>query len=119
MDLKEFLTKHNLINENIDVAELISFMIVLDYLYCAKTKEQIIDLVTDYYYDGYNDDFLEKWELISTYLSTQDMVDFLLVIEYLCCTKSIEEIVELVNDYYDNCDDIYNSTFSLNDNNYS
>ena len=34
---------------DVDIVVLLNFMVMLDYLYCSMTEEQLLELVSDYY----------------------------------------------------------------------
>ena len=52
MDWKNFLEKHDLMKAGI--LEVASFMTVMDYIYCTKTKEQAIEVMKDFYENADN-----------------------------------------------------------------
>ena len=49
MTIDDFFNKWQLLNDDIDILVLLNFMIMLDYLYCSMTEEQLLELVSDYY----------------------------------------------------------------------
>ena len=49
MTIDDFFNKWQLLNDDIDIVVLLNFMIMLDYLYCSMTEEQLLELVSDYY----------------------------------------------------------------------
>ena len=49
MTIDDFFNKWQLLNNDIDIVVLLNFMVMLDYLYCSMTEEQLLELVSDYY----------------------------------------------------------------------
>ena len=49
MTIDDFFNKWQLLNEDVDIVVLLNFMVMLDYLYCSMTEEQLLELVSDYY----------------------------------------------------------------------
>ena len=49
MTIDDFFNKWQLLNDDIDIVVLLNFMVMLDYLYCSMTEEQLLELVSDYY----------------------------------------------------------------------
>ena len=49
MTIDDFFNKWQLLNDDVDIVVLLNFMIMLDYLYCSMTEEQLLELVSDYY----------------------------------------------------------------------
>ena len=49
MTIEDFFNKWQLLNNDVDIVVLLNFMIMLDYLYCSMTEEQLLELVSDYY----------------------------------------------------------------------
>ena len=50
MTIDQFLNKYQLNNcKNLTSDQIASFCTVLDYFYCVSTKQQLIQLVTDFY----------------------------------------------------------------------
>lgn len=49
MTIDDFFNKWQLINDNVDIAVVLNFILMLDYLYCSMTEEQLLELVSDYY----------------------------------------------------------------------
>ena len=56
------------------------------------------------------DQFLNKYQLNNCKLLTlEQIVSFCTVLDYFYCTSTKKQIIQLVTDFYDNADDIYNS----------
>ena len=87
MDYKEFLDKHGLNDMSVDMFP--SFLMVLDYLYTSRTRDQAINVVADYY-DNADD----------IYNSIQDNVD--IISEKI--NSFIQELVENINNIHQNED---------------
>ena len=49
MTIDDFFNKWQLLNDDVDIIVLLNFMVMLDYLYCSMTEEQLLELVSDYY----------------------------------------------------------------------
>lgn len=49
MTIGDFFNKWQLLNDDVDIVVLLNFMVMLDYLYCSMTEEQLLELVSDYY----------------------------------------------------------------------
>lgn len=49
MTIDDFFNKWQLLNDDVDIVVLLNFMVMLDYLYCSMTEEQLLELVSDYY----------------------------------------------------------------------
>ena len=49
MTIDDFFNKWQLLNNDVDIIVLLNFMVMLDYLYCSMTEEQLLELVSDYY----------------------------------------------------------------------
>ena len=49
MTIEDFFNKWQLLNNDVDIVVLLNFMVMLDYLYCSMTEEQLLELVSDYY----------------------------------------------------------------------
>lgn len=49
MTIDDFFNKWQLLNDDVDIVLLLNFMVMLDYLYCSMTEEQLLELVSDYY----------------------------------------------------------------------
>ena len=49
MTIEDFFNKWQLLNDDVDIVVLLNFMVMLDYLYCSMTEEQLLELVSDYY----------------------------------------------------------------------
>ena len=49
MTIEDFFNKWQLLNNDVDIVVLLNFMVMLDYLYCTMTEEQLWELVSDYY----------------------------------------------------------------------
>ena len=49
MTIDDFFNKWQLLNNDVDIVVLLNFMVMLDYLYCSMTEEQLLELVSDYY----------------------------------------------------------------------
>ena len=49
MTIDDFFNKWQLLNDNVDIIVLLNFIVMLDYLYCSMTEEQLLELVSDYY----------------------------------------------------------------------
>ena len=55
------------------------------------------------------DDFFNKWQLLNNDVDILVLLNFMVMLDYLYCSMTEEQLLELVSDYYENADDIYNS----------
>lgn len=56
------------------------------------------------------DQFLNKYQLNNCKHLTQDQIaSFCTVLDYFYCVSTKKQLIQLVTDFYDNADDIYNS----------
>lgn len=56
------------------------------------------------------DQFLNKYQLDNCkYLTPDQIASFCTVLDYFYCTSTKGQIIQLVTEFYDNADDIYNS----------
>lgn len=51
--------------------------------------------------------FLEKHDLMKA--GILEVAGFMTVMDYIYCTKTKEQAIEIMKDFYDNADDIFNS----------
>lgn len=63
------------------------------------------------------DDFFNKWQLLNDDVDIIVLLNFIVMLDYLYCSMTEEQLIELVSDYYENADDIYNSIMCNTKNN--
>ena len=63
------------------------------------------------------DDFFKKWQLLNDDVDIVVLLNFIVMLDYLYCSMTEEQLLELVSDYYENADDIYNSIMCNTKNN--
>lgn len=57
-------------------------------------------------------DFLKKWDFdpaANEQVNAMDVGGWLSAMDYLFCTKTKEQVLEMVGEFYDNADEIYNT----------
>jgi hypothetical protein len=57
-------------------------------------------------------DFLQKWSFdpsTNEQVNAMDVGGWLSAMDYLFCTKTKEQVLEMVGEFYDNADEIYNT----------
>ncbi len=57
-------------------------------------------------------EFLQKWDIdpsVNDQVNPMDMGGWLSAMDYMFCTKTKAQVLEMVGEFYDNADDIYNS----------
>lgn len=63
------------------------------------------------------DDFFNKWQLLNDDVDIVVLLNFIVMLDYLYCSMTEEQLIELISDYYENADDIYNSIMCNTKNN--